>query len=85
MFRFEIYHSWIKKQISKPLEDILLLLEKNRDVLSQTGDDITDQIKNTSKVELQGPLKLQLKRIKMQLSDVKKHIPMLEESISKLR
>lgn len=85
MFRFEIYHTWIKKQISKPLEDILSLLEKNRDVLSQTQDDIKKQINNTSKVELQWPLKLQLKRIKMQLRDVKQYIPMLEESISKLR
>jgi len=84
MFRFEVYHSWIKKQISKPLEDILLLLEKNKEVLQQTRDDITVQIKNTNKVELQWPLKLQLKRIKMQLTDVQKHIPMLEESISKL-
>jgi predicted patatin/cPLA2 family phospholipase len=85
MFRFEVYNGWIKKQISKPLEDILSLLEKNKTILEQTRDDIKKQINNTEKIELQAPLKLQLKRIKMQLRDVQKHIPMLEDSISKLQ
>jgi hypothetical protein len=84
MFRFEIYNSWIKKQISKPLEDILSLLEKNLEVLTQASNDIHMQIQETQKVELQAPLKLSLKRIKMQMRDVSKYIPTLEESISKL-
>lgn len=84
MFRFEIYNWWIKKQISKPLEDIHKLLEKNRDVLSDTKNDILEQINQTEKIELKSLLELQLKRVKMQLRDVKKYIPMLEESISKL-
>jgi bifunctional pyridoxal-dependent enzyme with beta-cystathionase and maltose regulon repressor activities len=85
MFQFETYHGWIKKQISKPLEDILSLLEKNKNVLEKTYEDIAQQIKNTEKIELQAPLKLQNKRVKIQLKQLEEYIPMLEESISKLQ
>lgn len=85
MFSFEVYNSWIKKQISKPLEDILTLLEKNQDTLIQKQNDIALQIKDTEKIELKSVLKLQVKRIKMQLKDINKFIPMLEDSITKLK
>ena len=85
MFQFEVYNGWIKKQISKPLEDILSLLEKNRGILEQSYNNILQQIKETEKVELQAPLKLQNKRVKMQLKELEKYIPMIQESISKLR
>ena len=53
MFRFEIYNTWIKKQISKPLEEILYLLESTKDTLMLTKDNITQQISETKKPELQ--------------------------------
>ncbi len=84
MFRFKVYHTWIKKQISKPLEDILSLLEKNRDILQKSQEDIQEQLQNTKKIELQSVLKLQIKRIKIQLKELEKYIPLLKASISKL-
>jgi hypothetical protein len=53
MFRFQVYNSWIKKQISTPLQDILALLESSRDTLLLTQENITDQITQTVKPELQ--------------------------------
>jgi len=85
MFSFEIYNGWIKKQISKPLEDILDLLLQNKEILSQSVQDISIQIKETKEIELKSVLKLQLKRIEAQIQSVQDYIPLLENSISKLK
>lgn len=85
MFDFKTYNSWIKKQISTPLEDILSLLKKNQNILLKTQEDITKQVWASSKIENKSALKLQLKRLKIQLKEIKKYIPMLESSINKLR
>jgi len=53
MFRFEIYNSWIKKQIATPLKDILALLESSRDTLLLTSENITKQIDDTQDIKLQ--------------------------------
>ncbi len=85
MFRFQVYNSWIKKQISTPLQDILALLESSRDTLLLTQENITDQITQTVKPELQWPLKLQLTRIEMQIKETENFIPKLQNSIDLLR
>lgn len=85
MFRFEIYNNWIKKQIQTPLTDILALLESSRDTLELTRWNIQEQIKNTKKPELKGPLKLQLTRIEMQIQETEWFIPKIQNSIDSLR
>lgn len=85
MFRFEVYNTWIKKQISTPLKEILSLLESSRDTLILTQENINTQIKNTKKAELQWPLKLQLTRIEMQIQETENFIPKLQNSIDSLR
>ncbi len=85
MFRFEVYNSWIKKQISTPLQDILSLLESTRDTLLLTQENITEQIEQTEKSELQWPLKMQLTRIEMQIKETENFIPKLQNSIHSLR
>ena len=85
MFRFEVYNNWIKKQISTPLEEILALLESSRDTLILTKDSISQQIQETEKPQLQGPLKMQLTRIEMQIKETENFIPKLQNSIDSLR
>jgi len=85
MFSFEVYNSWIKKQISKPLEDILVLLENSKQIISWSIQDINTEIKKTKKIEYVSVLKLQKKRLKMQLKNVNEQIPKLENSIASLR
>jgi len=85
MFRFEVYNNWIKKQISTPLKEILSLLESSRDTLLLTKDNISEQIQETEKPELQGPLKMQLTRIEMQIQETENFIPKLQNSIDSLR
>lgn len=85
MFRFEVYNTWIKKQISTPLQDILSLLESSRDTLFLTQENIKEQIEQTEKAELQWPLKLQLTRIEMQIKETENFIPKLKNSIDSLR
>jgi hypothetical protein len=45
MFDFSIYNSWIKKQITIPLEQIKTLLEKNLKVLNNQKQEIQDLLK----------------------------------------
>jgi len=85
MFRFEVYNKWIKKQITTPLNDILALLESSRDTLELTRENISQQIAETKKIELQAPLKLQLTRVEMQLQETENFIPRLQNSIDSLR
>ena len=47
MFSFKTFHRWTKKQIEDPLSDILKLLKKNRDILTQGIQDIETQIEKT--------------------------------------
>jgi len=85
MFRFEIYNGWIKKQISDPLQAVLRLLEKNKEILSETEKEIEIQKEKTEKKEFRATLDLQLKRIHMQKRDIERFIPMLQTSLEKLQ
>jgi len=44
MFNFNIYNSWIKKQIYIPLQQISDLLQKNLDELIKNKNNIEKQI-----------------------------------------
>lgn len=85
MFSFEVYNTWIKKQIEKPLSEILDLLVTNKVILINTRNDLEKQIENTYKIDLQSVLKLSLRRVEMQLRDIDTFIPQLESSIKKLQ
>ncbi len=85
MFSFEVYNSWIKKQIGKPLEQIMKLLQHNLIILQEARDTVKQQIKETKKRDLQSVLELQLQRVEMQMQDVKNFIPLFEDSLKKLK
>ncbi len=85
MFSFSVYNGWIKKQISKPLEDILSLLQSNKEVIENSLEEIDKQISSTQKIDYISVLKLQKKRLKMQLKTINEQLPMLENSIASLR
>lgn len=85
MFSFGVYNGWIKKQIAKPLQQILELLEKNKTILEETKHEIENQIETTDKVDYRATLELQLKRVEIQIRDISRYIPMIEESIKKLQ
>lgn len=85
MFRFEVYNTWFKKQISTPLQDILSLLESSRDTLILTSENLQQQIQETKKIELKAPLKLQLTRIEMQIQETETFIPRIKNAIDSLR
>lgn len=85
MFSFQVYNTWIKKQIAKPLEQILELLEKNKDILGETKKEIEQQIEETDIVDYRATLELQLKRVEVQIRDISRFIPMIKQSIEKLQ
>lgn len=85
MFSFSVYHSWVKKQVSDPLENILKLLKKHRNIINETSEEIESQIQSTHKTEYRSTLTLQIKRLELQKWEIEKFIPILEASLEKLR
>lgn len=85
MFSFEVYNTWIKKQIVTPLISIEELLEKNKNILTNTHIEISSQIEDTPEVEYNSPLKMQLTRIEMQQREIELFLPRIKQSIKKLQ
>jgi hypothetical protein len=85
VFNFVKYGNWVKKQILEPIESILLLLQKNHDILIQTRDTLETQISTESDPWLQKPLILQKDRIILQIENFERTIGMLQGYREKLR
>jgi len=85
MFNFNIYNSWIKKQILTPLEQIKDLLNTNLLKLEETLKQITIQIKETTDSSLSWPLTANKLRIEKKIVDIKKHMKAMDIYINKLR
>lgn len=84
IFNFTKYGNWTKKQILDPIEEILLLLEKNHDILTKTFESIKSQILSTEDSSLQKPLIFQKERLEIQIESFEKNISLLKEYQARL-
>jgi len=84
MFQEKTYNAWIKKQIKKPLQEIISLLEKNIEVIDTSLQNFEDMLAAPVKVEYNSNIKLQEKRLKLQKKDIETFIPRLENMIEDL-
>ncbi len=84
IFNFVKYGSWVKSQILHPIEEILLLLEKNSVILERTIKELDSQIENTDSPALKSPLKAQKTRLEIQRESFHTVIWMLEGYQAKL-
>lgn len=66
IFNFSKYGNWIKTQILEPIESILLLLQKNHDIIGKTVISLDTQISETTDPSLQKPLEIQKERLLIQ-------------------
>ena len=85
IFNFVKYGNWIKTQILAPINEIYLLLKKNRAILDTTLSHITSQISETHETSLQKPLILQKERLIMQGASINRTMQMLEGYGEKLK
>ena len=85
IFNFVKYGNWIKTQILAPINEIYLLLKKNRAILDTTLSHITSQISETHETSLQKPLILQKERLIMQGASINRTMQMLEGYREKLK
>lgn len=85
IFDFEIYHSWIRKQVREPLEQILNLMEDNLQILKETKEKLVNQITETIDQNLRAPLELQLVRMDEQIGGFERNRPILREYFEKLK
>lgn len=84
IFNFSKYGNWIKIQILEPIESILLLLQKNHDIIGKTILMLDTQISETSDPSLQKPLELQKERLLLQKESFERVMQMLEGYKKKL-
>lgn len=85
MFNFQIYNSWVRKQILDPLTEIYEILDDNYKLLFTTIENIDKQISDTSEVSLQAPLVAQKKRLEMRKEEIERHINMIAKYLYKLK
>jgi hypothetical protein len=84
IFDHEKYTNWTKKQVLTPIQDILSLLSKNKDILTKNIAEVDTQIAHTADASLQKPLVLVRTRLDMQVQIFDQHIHILQEYIAKL-
>ena len=84
IFNFSKYGNWIKIQILEPIESILLLLQKNHDIIGKTVISLDTQISETTDPSLQKPLELQKERLLIQKESFERVMWMLEGYKEKL-
>jgi hypothetical protein len=84
IFNFTKYGTWIKRQILEPINEIILLLEKNSVTLKSTISSLDLQISETSNVSLRNPLILQKERLSIQVENFQRNIDLLNSYREKL-
>ncbi len=84
IFNFVKYGNWVQQQVLSPIEEILLLLTKNRDTITHTIASLDSQIILVSDPSHQKPLILQKERFEMQIESIIPMIEMLEGYKAKL-
>ncbi len=84
IFNFVKYGNWIKNQVLSPIEEILILINRNSTSLTRTITEINTQIIETTDSSFQKPLILQRDRLEMQIETFGRVIAMLEGYQAKL-
>lgn len=85
IFNFVKYGNWIKTQVIEPIDDIYILLEKNKNTIDTTISELEEQISTTKDPSLQKPLTLQKDRLELQKENFETVMKMLEGYQEKLK
>ena len=72
ILNFPKYDTWIKNQVLTPIIELISLLEKNENIVTNTISALNSQILQTSDPSHQKPLELQKKRLELHLEELKK-------------
>ena len=84
IFNFPKYDTWIKNQVLTPIAELISLLEKNEDIVTDTIAALDSQIQKTTDPSHQKPLELQKKRLQIQLEELQKMKQILHSYQEKL-
>ena len=84
IFNFPKYDTWIKNQVLTPIAELISLLEKNENIVTNTISALNSQIIQTSDPSHQKPLELQKKRLQIQLEELQKMKQILHSYQEKL-
>ena len=84
IFDYNLYNSWLKKQISTPIIWIIGLLEKNIKVLDNQIFENEKIVQNTENINNQNQIIFSIERLKSRKNEIEKHIFTMKSYLEKL-
>ena len=84
IFDYNLYNSWLKKQISTPIIWIIELLEKNIKVLDNQIFENEKIVQNTENINNQNQIIFSIERLKSRKNEIEKHIFTMKSYLEKL-
>lgn len=84
IFDYNLYNSWLKKQIATPIIWIIELLEKNIKVLDNQIFENEKIVQNTENINNQNQIIFSIERLKSRKNEIEKHIFTMKSYLEKL-
>lgn len=84
IFDYNLYNSWLKKQIATPIIWIIELLEKNIKVLNNQIFENEKIVQNTENINNQNQIIFSIERLKSRKNEIEKHIFTMKSYLEKL-
>lgn len=84
IFDYNLYNSWLKKQIATPIILIIELLEKNIKVLDNQIFENEKIVQNTENINNQNQIIFSIERLKSRKNEIEKHIFTMKSYLEKL-
>ena len=84
IFDYNLYNSWLKKQIATPIILIIELLEKNIKVLDNQIFENEKIVQNTENINNQNQIIFSIERLKSRKNEIEKHVFTMKSYLEKL-
>lgn len=84
IFDYNLYNSWLKKQIATPIIWIIELLEKNIKILDNQIFENEKIVQNTENINNQNQIIFSIERLKSRKNEIEKHIFTMKSYLEKL-
>lgn len=85
IFNFPLFESWIRDQVIQPIDEIILLLEKNQKILQKTLAETSTFVQKMADNSGKSAINMTNNRLAMQLESVEKQVNILRGYSNKLR
>lgn len=78
IFNFPLFESWIRNQVIQPIDEIIILLEKNRDILQRTLSETSATTQKMVDSNGKAAIHIANDRLTMQVENIEKQLKILQ-------